>query len=342
MKIVVTVLMSVYNCKYFLREAIESVLNQSYHDFEFIIIDDGSDDESKKIISSYPDNRIRFVVNEKNIGLARSLNKGIKLSKGKYIMRMDGDDVSLPYRIESLVSFLENNPQIGLCGSWVKSFGTRKNQVWKYPRHHSEIKSRLIFDPPFAHPAIMFRKEVLDQNQLQYDESLNTAQDYDLWTRMVDLTQTANLDKVLLKYRIHGQSVTMKTNHQALDSLNIRAKQISHLKLIPSTEEIQLHEKISRWDFSFDNQTIWKVSEWLVKLRKANVKIGYFPDPAFTRVISERWFLAYKSIKELNFKNWLEFWQSSLSKYLRISKYRKFKFLAKSLLTRGLRHLFTL
>ena len=126
----VTVLMPVYNCEKYLRESIESILNQTFKDFEFLIINDGSSDKSAEIVESYNDNRINFVQNEKNIGLAASLNRGLDIAKGEYIARMDADDISLPERLEKQVRFMETNPQIGICGQLDKNLWRHK-LYWK-------------------------------------------------------------------------------------------------------------------------------------------------------------------------------------------------------------------
>src|ERR1017187_7276972 len=121
----ITVLMPVYNAAPFLREAIDSILNQTFKNFELLIINDGSTDNCEEIILTYKDPRIRYIKNETNIKLISTLNKGIKLSKGKYIVRMDADDISFPDRIEKQVNYMETNPAIALCGTWFSSFGDR-------------------------------------------------------------------------------------------------------------------------------------------------------------------------------------------------------------------------
>ena len=136
----VTVLMPVYNGEKYLKEAIESILNQTFKDFEFLIINDGSTDNSVKIIQSFNDLRIRLIHNESNIGLIKTLNKGLKLSNGKYIARMDCDDVSLPKRLSVQINFMEKHPEIGVCGSWVKIIGLEQKFINKYPQKHEEAR----------------------------------------------------------------------------------------------------------------------------------------------------------------------------------------------------------
>jgi len=147
----VTVLMSVYNGSKYLAEAIESILHQSYTDFEFLIINDGSTDLSEKIIKSYNDRRINYIKNNENIGLTRSLNKGLCLARGKYIARMDADDISMPDRFKEQVDFMEKNENVVACGTFIELFGIKTGKI-KYPIKDKEIREKFIFNPPLAHP----------------------------------------------------------------------------------------------------------------------------------------------------------------------------------------------
>ncbi|MHA2039282.1 MAG: glycosyltransferase, partial [Promethearchaeota archaeon] len=181
----ITVLMPVYNNEKFLRESVDSILNQTFKDFEFIIINDGSTDRTKKILNAYKDFRIRVIDNDKNIGITRSLNKGLGLAKGEYIARMDGDDISLPERLERQVKFLENNPKVVLLGNWVEIIDGDGNlrSITRYPTNHCFITWIFLFKTCLAHPTVMYRKkEVLKING--YNSMLSYTQDYDLWVRL--------------------------------------------------------------------------------------------------------------------------------------------------------------
>ena len=136
----VSVLMPVYNVEKYIGEAIESILNQTFNDFEFIIIDDASTDNTVSVIEKFSDNRIKLIRNETNIKLAASLNKGLRIAQGKYIARMDGDDISLPHRFQKLYEFLENNPSVDICGSAMRVFGNEET-VWEYSSDDKEIKA---------------------------------------------------------------------------------------------------------------------------------------------------------------------------------------------------------
>jgi glycosyltransferase involved in cell wall biosynthesis len=208
----ISVVMSVYNCEKYIKEAIYSILNQNFGDFEFIIINDGSTDKTREIIEEYKDERIK-VINNKNKGLTKSLNEGIELAKGEYIARMDADDISLRERFEKQVEFLDFNTDIYMCGTWAEFID--ENGVFlkdfKRPITDKEIKKELLFHNPFIHSSVMIRKSVFDKVGL-YNESFRYAQDYELWTRVVAKLKTANLPEALLKYRVLKESITKSKN----------------------------------------------------------------------------------------------------------------------------------
>lgn len=203
----VTVLMAVYNGEKFLKEAMESILNQTFTNFEFLIINDGSTDNSVKIIKSYDDPRIRLINNETNLKLIASLNKGISLAKGKYIARMDCDDISMPERLEKEVKFLEDNEEYGLVGTWytvIDGEGKEKYNM-SYPSSNDLIKLFLSLNCPLVHGSIMGRTELFKQN-LYGSKEYYAVEDYELWVRFSKLTKIYNIPEYLFRYRIYGES----------------------------------------------------------------------------------------------------------------------------------------
>jgi glycosyltransferase involved in cell wall biosynthesis len=206
----VTVLMSVYNGEKYLREAIDSILGQTFKDFEYLIIDDGSTDSSSDIIRSYTDSRIRLIQNEKNIGLTRSLNKGLKLAKGEYIARMDADDISMPERLEKQVRFLDEHKNVALISSSVIFIDSCGKEVrrWDLATDSDEIKSIFLRDQnQILHPFSMYKKRCVEKVGM-YREEFEVAQDVDLWMRMIERYDIANVQEALGVYRIGRNSVT--------------------------------------------------------------------------------------------------------------------------------------
>lgn len=216
----VSVLMSVYNGERYLVEAIESILTQNYPDFEFLIIDDGSNDGTSRILADYvvKDPRVRVVPNDINIGLARCLNKGIKLARGEYIARMDCDDISLPERLAKQVDFLEKNPSVSCIAVKIKQIDANGFFLGYWEDDFNTTTSGEILDlmPTrncIAHPGVMLRASTL--SKMMYNDSLQNSQDYDLWMRLLASGHRIDkLDEVLLSYRITPASVTSTSNRK--------------------------------------------------------------------------------------------------------------------------------
>jgi len=208
---IISVVMSVYNGEPYLREAIESILSQTFNDFEFIIINDGSSDDSLKIIKEYYDARV-VVIDQENIGLTRSLNKGVSLSKGKYIARMDADDVSFPYRFEKQLPWLEDK-DYDLCCS--RTWLIEQNRVTPRIKYYLPKRWLLKFSNPFIHGTYLMKKTVLDKIG-GYDESFRYAQDYKLITDIYDYGfKVKYLKEPLYKTRNHSNSIgTLHGNEQ--------------------------------------------------------------------------------------------------------------------------------
>ncbi len=258
--------MPVYNGKKYLGDAIESILNQTYTDFEFIILNDGSTDKTEEIILSYSDPRIVYVRNEENLQIAKTLNKGIALAKGKYIARMDADDICLPERFEEQVLYMESHPEVDICGGWIKIIGD-KNEIWEYPVGHEKIKTAMLFDSALAHPSVMFRAVFI--RQYQYDEKYNGVEDYALWVSLLDQCIFDNIDKVILQYRVH-KSKTDKIRQKEL-AQKVRMKL---LKRVGVSEDLDAHvlENLSEKKFIEVND----LDVFFVNLLKINARAKYF------------------------------------------------------------------
>ena len=210
--------MPVYNGEQHLKQAIESVLGQTFVDFELLIIDDGSNDGSGKIINSYEDERIRLVKNKKNKGIIFSLNKGLALARGEYIARMDADDISLPERLSKQYRFMENNPGVALVGCWAKIIGEdgRPLNDKRLPSKHGEIKFNLLFRNPFIHSSIFFRKNLI-KAMGGYDYNYKHAEDFALYSKLIkNNLKTVNLPEFLIKFRVHGGSIGQTTSTKSI------------------------------------------------------------------------------------------------------------------------------
>lgn len=225
----VSVVMPVFNSEKYVRLAIESILNQTFSDFEFIIVDDCSTDASVDIIKEFSDSRIKLIQNPTNLKTTATLNKGLQQSTGKYILRMDSDDWSFPDRLEKQVIFMETNNDVVECGGSIIICDKNLNQlnVRDYPVTDSLIRSKIFYYNPFAHPATIWRKEAVIQAGC-YDESIPLTQDYDLTFRVGKIGLLANLPDVILKLRTHEKSSSQaKSRQQELITLQIRKRAVS-------------------------------------------------------------------------------------------------------------------
>ncbi|MDD4871885.1 MAG: glycosyltransferase [Kiritimatiellae bacterium] len=206
----VSVLMAVHNEDAFLEASIASILKQTFGDYEFIIVDDASSNErTRNILAKLKDDRVRLIRNDVNRGLAVSLNRGLGLACGKYIARMDADDVSLSVRLETQVEFLDRNPDVGIVGSAFQLIDAdgRKGKFRFLPFTDTGVRWLGLLCNPFVHSTVMLRKQVLLSCDLKYDEACPLSQDYELWMRLLVHTRGVNIQRPLLMYRIHGGSI---------------------------------------------------------------------------------------------------------------------------------------
>lgn len=211
----VSILLPIFNAENFLRLSVESILNQTFEDFELILVDDASTDNSFTILKTISDPRIQILQHEKNRGIGKALNSGLALAKGKYIIRMDADDIAYPNRIAHQVDFMEKNPQIGVSGSLAEYFdGTPFNRTVK----NEYLKPSLLLDCPFVHPTVIIRKDVLDKSGLQFSGYL---EDYQLWIKLSEKTEFGLLPEVLLKYRTSGNQFTARNFEKRLNEANL-------------------------------------------------------------------------------------------------------------------------
>ena len=209
----ISVIMPAYNAEKYIKEAMDSILNQTFGDFEFIAMNDCSRDSTEEIILSYQDDRIVYVKNEQNMGVAATLNKGLRLAKGEYIARMDSDDISMPNRFALQVACLDAHPEVAVLGGLVEVFDeTGKTTPRPYRASPAQIKIDLLFASALAHPSVMMRRDVILEMG-GYDREFEGLEDYELWCRVAAKHQIMVCsDEVLLRYRIHSAQVTQQSS----------------------------------------------------------------------------------------------------------------------------------
>jgi len=216
----VSVLMPVYKTpEDILKKTIQSVLNQTYKNFEFLILDDCPEHPVENIVKQYQDSRIKYLKNEKNLGITPSRNKLLKIAKGEYLAVADHDDISLPERFEKEVSFLNAHPDVGVVGTWYQCFPKKK--LKKKFITNAQIERDLMRNCSILHPSSMIRKSVLEQNHITYQEQYSPAEDYALWISLIGKTKFANIPEVLYLYRDYANN-TSKTQAMKMKSARDR------------------------------------------------------------------------------------------------------------------------
>ena len=285
-----TVLMTVYNAERYVRDAIDSILNQSHKDFCFLIINDGSSDDSLKIINSFDDKRITVLNNEKNYGLVASLNKGIAAINSEYIVRMDADDISLPYRLETQLKFMEQNPDIGVSSAGLELFDLQKSSP-PVVRGSDTIKALLLFNSSINHAVAIIRTAVLKSNKILYRSIFPHMEDYDLWYRLKDVTKFENINEVLYKYRIHGENVTVTNRTSAFERKKMFYREtLKDLGIIPEEEELNLHLGLSEsTPLRPDKVNLLKYRNWLDKIAHFNKQSNLYSQYALENVLLKKW-----------------------------------------------------
>lgn len=223
----VSVVMPAYNSEKYISEAIESVLNQTFKDFEFIIVNDGSTDNTFNIIKEYArkDKRIKVINNKKNCGISKTRNNGIKLARGKYIATHDSDDISLPTRFQEQLSFMEQHPEVGVVGAYIQIFDSDSGKIIgirKYSNEDKVLRKNIFFYSPIAQPVSMIRKEVFSEVGY-YDNNYPPTEDLDLWFKIGTKYKFSNINKILLRYRVNSNSAT-SSRTKLMEKLTIRIR----------------------------------------------------------------------------------------------------------------------
>lgn len=293
-KDLVSVIMSNYNTpEEFLREAIESILNQTYTNFEFIIIDDCSTDSSLDIIKSFNDDRIIIIENKINIGITKSLNKGLATAKGEFIARMDADDICLPERLEKQVRYMKEHPQFIVCGCGIELIGSWEGRYSnrricrKIPEREIH-KIHLLFGNHIniVHPTAMFRHQMLIANGIKYDEKYMFAQDFKMWVECSKYGECQNLDEVLFNYRVHDNAVTVsKKELQKECAKNIMAEQLNWLNLQLPNDWENLHWGLLKDRKPYDLHQ----KEWIKKIVKQNKELKVYNQVTLKKLLWGKW-----------------------------------------------------
>ena len=291
MKPAISVVLSAYNTELFIAEAISSILDQTFTDFEFIIIDDGSTDRTLAVINRFEDSRIKVIVNENNLGLAASLNKGMKEARGKYIARMDADDISDLKRFEIQYDFLEKHPTIDVCVTPMKLFGSEISVSGSGHATDAEIKSELVWGTPTNHATMLIRTEKVARHSLYYDESFGVGQDWKYWFDIRDFVNIARIEAVLYSYRRGEHNVTVQFRDKSKDrSLRMHTILLQDMGISFSSDELLMHQFINGL-FSIEpsKKAVKAAHTWYLKLLRNNLICCKYDAIEFERNAKRKW-----------------------------------------------------
>lgn len=297
--VMATVIMAAYNTEEYIEEAIDSILQQSYKNFELLIVEDASTDGTLDVIKKYTDSRIRLIKNAENLGQTKCLNIGIREASGKYILIMDSDDIALPDRLKIQIEFMEQNPEIVAAGSWLKGFG-KKNYVLQTPPEHDEIRALLVLGNVVANTTFIIRKSILDTYDVQYNESIRYAQDYYFIEEMSTRGKIAVIPQVLMKYRTHDKQVSIAKEKEQITCLETTFKRIlADLGIALSDREMELWSKLCIGEFKDADDNEKQIVTDIVKcIKKNNEELRLYNQEILVRILEDR--LAFPNMRIQN------------------------------------------
>lgn len=311
----ISVIMSVYNCAGFVGEAIESILNQTFGDFEFIIVEDCSTDDTKEIVHGYAekDRRIVIIENRIHLGIAASVNLGLDVAGGEFIARMDGDDVSVPDRFEKQIRFMDKHPEVTVCGGWHELIllGGKKHIVDRFPCCHEDIKAVLFWQNVMSQPTVLMRRGFLHRHHIEYiQDSYPYVEDYDLWQRMIfDYGAVfVNLPEVFLYCRKHEGNTSRRYKDIQLEIARktwgaILGKIIGADKV---DTYMDLHLKVN-WAQAENREEIKEILSYLSFLAARNKARKVCNDLAFRRIIARKFYGTCKLSPARGLRTWMMF-----------------------------------
>ena len=325
----VTVLLPVHNGEKYLRESIKSILRQSHPVNEICIIDDGSNDNTGQIIDEFNDTRIKKLHNPCGMGVAYSLNRGIRETVSDYILRADADDISLPDRVALQVEFMEKNPVIGISGSWIKHIGLYQGVVERKPVGPDLMKSFLLFDNPLVHPSCIVRRSSIKNNSLWYDPEFTRSEDYDLWERASHFFYLDNIPEPLVKFRVHDDSVTERHGKEMwCQTCDIQNRNLIKLGFSLTEKEKKNHRAISHGEPVNNTYKLHHAALWFEKLLEANAKKNIYSQKALQQAIGFVWFRLCRNNSLHGFEAWKVFKSTKFIKWSPASRGELLSFIA--------------
>lgn len=329
-KPLVSVVMPARNAAAFLAEAIASVRAQTLSTWELLVIDDGSTDETPTIPGQFSDDRIRVLPNSSAPGVSGAANTGTSAAVGRYLARMDADDVMTHDRLERQARYLDRHAEVVLCGSWLELFGAETG-TWRYPERDASIKALLLFQCCIGQPSVMLRRDVLQQRGLTYDTELSVGEDYDLWMRLSSGGQFHCIQEVLTRYRRHPRQLTAKSSIESQRILaSLRRRWLCRLFGEIDGRALETHERVATLAYLRDPGFVDSTSGWFEELLTLNRERPAFDQDALREVLVEKLYDVCTTIAPLGPAVYARLRRSALGR--RLSWHRGAWVLAKALL----------
>jgi len=314
----ISILLPVLNGQDHVAAAIRSLLHQSCGDFELIVLDDGSSDGTVNIVKGFQDPRVRLILNGSRMGVARTLNRGLELARGRYIARMDGDDISAPRRLEKQLRYFEDHPKTGVLGTSLRVFG-RLSGRHRVPVGPDCVLSFLLFGNPISHPSVMIRRDVFDAG-LRYNPDFTRSEDYELWVNAARVCDLDNLDEPLLAFRLHGNSVSsVHRNDMFSQTSTIQGPLLAKMGLELDEAERSFHVRLGQGERMARRADIVKAEQALQRILSANDTTGAFPSAGLRLAAGFVWHRLCVNSAPLGVWVWRQYQASSLSRARKLS-----------------------
>lgn len=317
----VTVAVPVYNRERYVRDAIDSILAQTFTDFELLVIDDGSTDGSREVVQAFRDPRIRLVCNGANLGIPKTRNAAVRLARGEYLAFLDSDDTALPKRLAKQVAFLDGHPDHAAVGAWIGWMDEEGRPLGRIKRKAvspDEIAAQRLFRSGLENSASMARTPVL--RDFPHREDLGVGSDFDMWARVAGAHKLANLPEVLVRRRTHAHRTTREKTHLIKTlRMSIYASQLTVLGIEFTDADLERHfllRRMHKMNFTPDRHYLQWADAWMVGLQSANRTVRLYPEPAFSHELGVFWFkTCLHAFAGVGWSAWRRFWASPLRRF---------------------------
>ncbi len=316
--LILSIVMPVYNREKYINISIKSILSQTFKDFEFIIVNDGSTDKTEEIIKNFDDKRIVLLNNKQNKGIVYSRNKGLASARGKYIGMFDSDDIAYPNKFEEQIKFIEENPEFGMVGSWVRHIdenGKIMKSKWKLNAKHKFIPAIMLFRNYFVQSTVVIRREAIPIGA--YTKGYDVVEDSKMWFEVSLKYKVANIQKYLLYYRIHSNNISEPENKKPDNDLQKLFKYIfSELDIEMTDEDFRIHYLIKNKDKIKKINDLKLIECWLLKILKQNIKLKKYNKRILQKIVFNRWIKACYKARQLHIKLFVKMLNSPLNRYI--------------------------